>query len=555
MTTQTPTQQTPTQSPQPIKDLTQIPNASPQPINTPADQTHTHAQAQTATQDHPQNSNNTPDNTSNNEPDKSAKQPLDNSLPIHLLIIGFSQQNANAIMLLTKMLFENCQCHFIARQFADNLSLTLPSLPKTLQKHTAFIINLDGVGMGNHDALHQAQLSAFMSKIPTLLISRRMIETWQTAYAQTAHILCLPYPFSKQQMSQKLMQLGQLVASTQYDSVMQGFKKPSFSAKDLPMPDYQTQPIPHPHLHHSDPPATLGKNLTNTLNNPTHRSTNQPSNPAKANNTAVKSVHFKNKSSFFNVLDQSQSTDLKNKEDKTQNDTNQSHQTQLIFKALKEAFPNIAKEPWIEQIIHIQTSETPIKVEIGSYQMLILAKEGSLITQTDLGRILDYLRIVSTQTLLDDIVTITPLAHARYHSMLEALEAEGAKKQSLNTALWQMSMVVLKRHQTQTQHHLSLKIKRMPNLAEMQDQPKHLYAMLSACLVRPFEMNELARLFPHLSVDEINRIWIVSVVSGMADIEAMQAKSPQLFKKAQNAGIKKAKKSGFFERLLKKLIH
>ena len=157
------------------------------------------------------------------------------------------------------------------------------------------------------------------------------------------------------------------------------------------------------------------------------------------------------------------------------------------------------------------------------------------------------------------------LSDDEYYDRLQQLYDKGAKKQALTTLLWQIADEVIRQDEPSGEHNLALKVNYIPNFSAMRQVPSYVNSVMSACLSKPRRIDELQELFPQLRYQHLNRVFILSILSGVSDVSVLQS-SAAIDATAQtersateqeaptnNKDIKKANRTGFFKRLLSKL--
>lgn len=444
-----------------------------------------------------------------------------------LLLIGFSEQNAQALALLVQMDFSKTQVEVVPRQFSDDLKLTLPPLQMT-QKCQGLIIDLDGVGMLRHDSQNEALLSKFIHNMPTLLLSRRSLDLWQQSTSLNHdHILYVQKPYNKNTIQASLHQLNELISQTcngspKPQSAHIGKQPISESPKDESKIKNHAQ-THNPHLNNHQPKQTV-QEQPHDLNKPaTNTDSHVYANPK---------IETRDLAKTWNIL--------------------------------KTYFPVVYENKLIEHLLTIVNAKTAVQVKVGNYQLLANPKQGCVIVDSDMSRIVDYCSILKTHHRLDDKIQIQTLGQESYLKHLQFLQKLGYQQQSITTLFWQIFDEALDKNMPM-RHLLRLKVTFVPNFSAMHFVPSYMHSVISSCLTIPRSIEDIERLFPELDIHQINRIFVLCILSGICDYDiltknASQLPAQEILVSKQNkkeplkkSGIDKANQTGFFKRLLKKL--
>lgn len=233
------------------------------------------------------------------------------------------------------------------------------------------------------------------------------------------------------------------------------------------------------------------------------------------------------------------------------------NQMSEFVRQVVERYFQITKGTILYDLLSMSFYNTPIKVVAGR-QTFYLNKAQNLALVQNLDRLLDYLLIAKNYTTLNHIISVHLITYEEFD---EVIRIATHQRQSLNTLLWQLYDKVLPEKLDVTDKNLLLKIKYMPNFGLMSGVPQHTHSLISSCLVTPKKISELQESLGQLGKAEdigmLNRVFLLAVVSGVADLEILKSSTLNNFgpkiNVQRNEGVTKASSTGFFKRLLQKL--
>lgn len=228
-----------------------------------------------------------------------------------------------------------------------------------------------------------------------------------------------------------------------------------------------------------------------------------------------------------------------------------------FLRQVVDKYFNISKGTILYELLSISFYHTPIKVVAGR-QTFYLNKAQNLALVQNLERLLDYLFIAKNYTTLQNVISIYPIM---YEDFDEVIRMGTHQRLSLNTLLWQLYDKVLPDTLDISDRNLVLKIKYMPNFGLMTKVPHATHSLISSCLVTPKSIAELQEALAHLGEATdgrtLNRLLLLAIVSGVADLEVLKSSAVNHFGSKinvqRNEGVNKASSTGFFKRLLQKL--
>lgn len=230
-----------------------------------------------------------------------------------------------------------------------------------------------------------------------------------------------------------------------------------------------------------------------------------------------------------------------------------------FLRQLTEKYFNIKSGTILYDLISISFYNTPIKITAGR-QTFYVNKAQNLALIQNVDRLLDYLSIARSYTTLTNVINIQPILYEDFDEVLK--HNNTYQRLSLNTLLWQFYDKILPEDITISDKNLLLKIKYMPNFSLMTKVSHHTHSLVSSCLVKPRTVDELQTSLELLGEAEakgkLNKLMLLSILSGVADLDVLKSSTtnnnnPKAIVK-QNEGVTKANSTGFFKRLLQKLL-
>lgn len=243
-------------------------------------------------------------------------------------------------------------------------------------------------------------------------------------------------------------------------------------------------------------------------------------------------------------------------------------QQEIISDIVNDCFPNVCQVDLVSTLIDIFTQVSPIMMRVGRYRMLINTQQQFAMVD-NLERVLDYFSVVSNSAgfghsfsseLLDDEV--------RHRHFFEQMQQNQCRQYPLNFVMWQIFSQLIPTWVNVEKHHLQLKTKFIPNFSMMQNVSIYAHSVLASCMNTPKTIHELDQIFEQASLSELNRILLLSILTGVADTDVLllshkhqkgleaqiqESTLPKNPKIQQTTDVKRANKTGFFKRLLKKL--
>lgn len=219
---------------------------------------------------------------------------------------------------------------------------------------------------------------------------------------------------------------------------------------------------------------------------------------------------------------------------------------------------NIRQNPLLHEFADVILEEGALKLVAGS-QVFYINRAKNLALVMNFERLLDYCVIANNFEVATNVIAIDPISEDEFDKWAAQSPLNGYKKYALNTLLWQMYGHILPERIDVPDHKLQLKLRFMPNFAQMKDMPEYVRALASTCLVAPRQLSELTTgLGATIDKAIVNRIFLLAILSGTADFEVLERSFEYQdeslpIKKVANQGVQKAQKTGFLARLLSKL--
>ncbi len=237
--------------------------------------------------------------------------------------------------------------------------------------------------------------------------------------------------------------------------------------------------------------------------------------------------------------------------------------TNVVFKY----FSNTNQEELLTELVQMFTQINPIHMQIGRYNLLINTKK-QYVLMDNLERILDYFSLIRNSTGVKNSFAYHSLDETQYGAVSDTLVKNGGQYYPLSFVMWQIVSQLLEKNLVFKNHQLQFKARFMPNFAIMGETPAYMNFIIAGCLTTPKTITELKHTFPYVSEDVLNRIFLLSILSGVADRNVLlvshknqqsceylaQHESKKKIQASQKTkDIQRAKKTGFFQRLLQKL--
>lgn len=426
---------------------------------------------------------------------------------LKLLLVGFTEQNANVIQMFVELTFDNIKVNRIPRQ-PDSVANRMPALTVIEAESDIFVFDAQSIGLDmNNTQQDYTQLREVIQQKPALLISHQTLDN-PVMRDWAGNIDYLTVPYTRQQMAEKLHILNQKAKLHLEKS----------SPKDTQFISANTA-------------KTLTKN-TNTVDNQTLFS--------KDNTT------------------QSANTSTANKFDSTS--------FNATLDVLATNFDALVDTPFFEFAKRVQNLTQPTCLTIGGQHLYINPQDKSVVASR-VERIIDYFTV--GQNLSQSLQNFQTLDEANFSQQTAQYLAEGDKKISISQLIWLVGLELIPRNAYNNHHSIKLEVSHMPNFAEVKFVPSYVMPMIASCLGRARALHDFNTLFPNLTNAQINQVIILLVLSGTVKdsivtlsrlpINAQQPPTLTENKPVKNhqpslsEGVKKAQKTGFLQRFLNRL--
>lgn len=413
-----------------------------------------------------------------------------------LLLVGFSEQNANLLSFLIQQHFKDVNCIHIDRGLTSDLKFVLPEIPNEHKEARGFIINLGGVGMLSYQHQHSQMIMEYVSGRPALLTTRTTINIWEEVLGMHGNFLYLQSPYTK-------------------DTILPVLQNLIEKAKHFVV-------IPKNEIQIDKPDTIIEKSII------------------------TPKVTEEDKSALRQPLSHNDLLALPN-----------SPVQNALQHMLKEHFSLVYTLPMIKEFSKLFYQNTPFILKTSRYDVLIDPKN-NLAVSTNIARVLDYFTVAKSHPEFANSITIEILNVSESLSQVRKMEQAGAKKYILSTLLWQIYEAILPDEIQTMAHNLQLKLKFMPNFADIVGTPSYVQAVLASCLSTPKTIKNLHTLFSEIKPETIHRIFLLANLAKIADESligtmGLDDEKPSGRMTQKNAGVNKAAKVGFFQRLLNKL--
>lgn len=217
---------------------------------------------------------------------------------------------------------------------------------------------------------------------------------------------------------------------------------------------------------------------------------------------------------------------------------------------LKTYFEKIYQNHTVLEIINALASAEPFKITIKNETVIINHHANCAIE----GNAQHLLSGIYRAQSVDEIIEIEPLNNKELQDLQFFAQQKTYRRHALNTVLWQIYSAVLPEQLVAPDHNLLLKVRMMPYFGNMIDIPDYIHAVMAACLVSPKTLGQLQAMFPefHDQKYKLQRVMVLAILSGLADMTVIESSLNEQTT-TQNTAVVKAKKTGFFQRLLSKL--
>lgn len=229
-----------------------------------------------------------------------------------------------------------------------------------------------------------------------------------------------------------------------------------------------------------------------------------------------------------------------------------------FFHTLLDDYFELPQKMLLHEMLNISLINKPIKLLAGS-QVAYLHKAKNMALVANIERLIDYCMVANNCQILNNVVSVQLIKDDEFEQLATLNQYQ---KYALNSFLWQIQSAILPQYIQAKPHNLSLKMRYMPNFAQMKDVPDYVRTVASLSLAAPRSMNQLAEMTALRQEGRplINRVLLLAILSGSADeavlkhsLQSIDGQNTHHQTPPKNEGIKKALGSGFLRRLIEKL--
>lgn len=231
----------------------------------------------------------------------------------------------------------------------------------------------------------------------------------------------------------------------------------------------------------------------------------------------------------------------------------------------------------IFQLVKLFTTVTPTLLTIRDTHHLIIDSVLDFSISNDIDYVAEYLASLQSFEKLESDCQIKALEPHEFEKYVQHLQNNGNKPQSLTAIKCQVLFGLVSEKSYSAINYLKLKVKFMPNLMRVQHLPPYVIPILASSLKEAKSETDLQAMFSSLKKEQIDRVFLLSILTDIADMNTLlvshkdkqhlenidkhkndHLKSTEYIKekdklKAATKELKRAMKTGFLSRLLKKL--
>lgn len=417
------------------------------------------------------------------------------------LIAGFSEQAQKMVEVLLQLEFPRYSHCSVPRQLTDKYTYIMPNTSANQQKCDFCIVDLDGIGLSQYSVQARENLLKMTNYKPSILISRQTHMNWGRDLLLSKKCVVLNHAHTRQELVDALK------------------KVISLSAVDATNSNLAEQPTIH-----------------SVQINPVAQ---QPSQEMKLAPIAERA--------------------------------------KLTKRVLSQRWADYDKYPIVEELLEIFSQSSPYLLQISEHKLLIDPRQGTMVLKT-LSCVVDYFILISGFNFSAFKLDAQSLLADDYEAEKERLKSAGYKVYSLNLFIWQIFQEIFPHYLPFNEENVRIKIKYMPNFTALRSVPPYMQALAATCVVSSNSFQDLKARFSYLQDEHIRRFFFLVLISDIADasfiapldkptrnvsaeneeitepvdesVLPIESKSTE---ESSNDGVKKAKKTGFLARLLKKL--
>lgn len=423
------------------------------------------------------------------------------------LVIGFSEQAQKTLEVLLQLEFPVYSYCSVPRQLSEKYTCLVPNTSAYQQKCDLCIVDLDGVGLSQYNIQTRETLTKIINHKPSVLISRQSYTSWGRDLLLSKKCVVLNHIYTRQELLDalfKIIKIGE--ADSQVNT------KTSQSLRSI----------------YANPSENI------------HSIEQEIKNPPIA------------------------------------------ERAKLSKRVLSQRWVDYHKYPIVERLLDIFSQSSPYWLNIYDHKLLIDPRQGVVVLKS--LSVVDYFTLISGFNFSVFKLEVRSLLSEDYTKQKENLLNNGYRVYSLNLLIWQIIQEILPYRLNLNTNNLRIKLKYMPNLTALRNVPSYMHALSAACLVSAISFDDLKARFSHVQDEHINRFFFLVLLTDILDsslivsldvksvqiqtntrgdesssmLEGVSNKSMKNIAESQadtksNDSVEKAKKTGFFARLLQKL--
>lgn len=433
------------------------------------------------------------------------------------LIIGFTGAAQQEVEQFIEQELFGHSYESIAMQFSASLEPILPQV-STKETHSDFcIIDLDGIG------IHQFNdLLTILANRPAIFVGQQISQGLKTAikHSTQAKIDVLEKPYDKEQLNILLLKAirldsqrakASIYTSTQMNEMTPTHleAKPQIAKQSI----YTSNIVPTVHTSSKIQQKKIKTSIYDTK-------------PIISVQSATLSKKVKPKNSIYTSDNLSFTPKLEESE------------SSVLLESCKSARELIQKV-WINfdeydiyaDLFDAFAQQAPSQVLIGDYEFLVDAKQNSIIAP-DIIEFLAYIEQLNIAQRHHLHIKVKDISD-NYIQLMNIYLQNDYQHYALNLFLWQFYHQFLSDELAFDEYELRLRIKVLPKFIEMEKVPAYMHAVVSSCLQKSQDIEQLQQTqkFSFLTLAQMQRIYILSILAHYADIEFMQnllQRKPQL---------------------------
>lgn len=450
-----------------------------------------------------------------------------------LLLVGFTETNANVIQIFLEMTFKNIQVNSLVRNLGQNV-LELPILSDEQQQSDIFVVDFEGTGLDLAYSKQAKNLEIYTNGKPILFVARQN-ETIPVTFAKYKF---LTVPYTRQQMTECIRGMLESLPATPVADNLNAENKANLlnslpknsnkAVQDLINESFASTKTGS--VFKTDTPRTTAQPAISHADLENHSNPTSPINQITPNNEPV------------NVDD-----------------------VEKAFGLLVTIFPDIADRPLFTFAKKLQSLKDFAMVTVNGYHMYVNPIDKSVITD-NLERISDSFLVGIG--LKEENLTFQTLDANHFRQKTANHLTSGAKQYNLAQVIWFIGLELMQVRRTSyaDSHRLQIQATFMPNFAGVKFVPNYVVPLIASCLGRPRTLLDFNKLFPHLTNSQVNQVLLLLIMSNAVNYQVLlqsvntpmtTATSTQTQAKpidnSINKGIQKANKTGFLSRLLNRL--